>query len=367
MKTVAEVIAFLERLAPPALAADWDNVGLLLGRRTAEVKRVLTCLTVTPESASDAIDSQAELVVSHHPVLFKAVRKLTDATLEGRTLLTLARAGVAVYSPHTAFDNCPGGINDTLARRIGVVDTVPLVRGSGPAECKVVVFVPEQDLQRVMASVFAAGAGRIGQYSECSFRLAGTGTFFGSESTNPAVGQKGRHEEVPELRLEVLCRETDVPAVVAAVRNAHSYEEPALDVYPLRPGPAATGEGRIGTLPGPLTLEAFAARVRAELHCGPVQVVGDPAKTVRRVAIVCGAGGSFLSEAIQAQADVLLTGEARFHDYLEAAGRGPGMVLPGHFATERLGAEELARLIAAEFPELNAVASTSEIDPVRWL
>jgi dinuclear metal center YbgI/SA1388 family protein len=367
MTTVADVTAFLGRLAPLNLAAEWDNVGLLLGEGTAEVRRVLTCLTVTPESAHEAIHSGAQLIVSHHPILFKPVRRLSDATPEGRTLLALARAGVAVYSPHTAFDNSRDGINDLLARRLCPGDIAPLNRHSAAAECKVVVFVPEQDLQTVMRSLFDAGAGRIGQYRECSFRLPGTGTFYGMESSNPTVGQRGRREEVGEFRLEVVCPATTLSAVVAAARKAHSYEEPAIDVYPLHPGPSATGEGRLGTLASEVALAEFAAAVRVALGCGPVQVVGDPTRPIRRVAVVCGAGGTFVEEAIRGGADALLTGEARFHDYLEAKARGLALVLPGHFATERLGARELANRIAGEFPELDVAPSVSETDPVSWV
>jgi dinuclear metal center YbgI/SA1388 family protein len=366
MATVADVASFLERFAPLELAADWDNVGLLLGERTAVVRRVLTCLTVTPESAAEAVETSTQMIVSHHPVLFKAVRRLTDATPEGRMLLALSRAGVAIYSPHTAFDNARDGINETLARRIGLNERVPLRRGASVGECKVVVFVPEQDLQSVLNSVFGAGAGRIGQYHECSFRANGTGTFFATEATNPAVGQKGRREEVVEHRLEVVCPESAVAAVVAAARRAHSYEEPAIDVYPLQPRLAVLGEGRVGILTQPMPLATFAAAVRRELKSGPVQVVGDLGRPVRRVAIACGAGGSFLGEAIRAGADVLLTGEARFHDYLEARACGLALVLPGHYATERLGAEDLAVRIAAEFRDLEVMASTREADPVGW-
>jgi dinuclear metal center YbgI/SA1388 family protein len=366
MTTVADVVGFLEEIAPPNLAADWDNVGLLLGERGTAVRRALTCQTVTPESAAEAIDTGAQLVVSHHPVLFKAVRRLSDATPEGKMLLALARAGIAVYSPHTAFDNCRNGINELLARRVGLAEVVPLKRGSEAPECKLVVFVPEQDLQQVMSSVFAAGAGRIGQYRECGFRLAGTGTFFGSELSNPTVGQRGRREEVSEYRLEVVCPEGAVGKVLAAARSAHSYEEPAIDVYPLRPRAAVTGEGRVGVLPRELPLGEFAAAVRSALQCGPVQVVGELNRAVRRVAIACGAGGSFLGDALRSGADVFLTGEARFHDYLDARSRGISLVLPGHFATERPGVEELARRIAAAFPGVEAVASTREADPAGW-
>jgi hypothetical protein len=230
------------------------------------------------------------------------------------------------------------------------------------------VFVPADDLGRVSDAAFAAGAGRIGQYRECSFRLHGTGTFFGEDAANPAVGRKGRREEVAEWRLEVLCPASAVDAVVAAVRKAHSYEEPAYDVYPLRPAATATvGEGRIGRLPGSVPLDAFAAAARTALGGGPVQVVGEPGRVVSRVGVACGAAGEFLADAARAGADVFVTGEVRFHDCLAARQRGVALVLPGHYATERFAVEELAAWLVERFPGLDAAASTAETDPLRWV
>jgi dinuclear metal center YbgI/SA1388 family protein len=280
-------------------------------------------------------------------------------------LLSLARAGVAVYSPHTAFDNSHGGINDAIARRLGLADLAPLRRGEGPRQCKVIVFVPDRDLARVSDAMFAAGAGHIGEYSDCSFRLAGTGTFFGAEASSPTVGQKGRREDVSEWRLEVVCPEASVEAVVAAMRKAHSYEEPAYDVYPLRPAASRLGEGRIGRLPAPQPLAGLARSVKAALGAGIVQTVGDTAAPVQRVAIVCGAGGEFLHDAVRARADVLLTGEMRFHDYLAAQAQGLALVLPGHYATERFGVEELAARLQGRWKDVEAWASRHERDPVR--
>src|SRR5262245_35350223 len=245
MLTVAAVVAYLDQFAPRHLAASWDNVGLLLGDRAAPVTRIMTCLTVTPASAAEAVAEKVNLIVTHHPVLFRPVQRLTADTAEGRMLLALIQAGVAVYSPHTAFDNTRDGINDSLARRLGLTEVSPLRRRGGPGQCKIVVFVPESDLNRVADAMFAAGAGNIGQYSQCSFRLLGTGTFFGSDATNPTIGQKGRREEVSEWRLEAVCPESAVDQVSAAVRRAHSYEEPAFDIYPLRAGLSSQGEGRI--------------------------------------------------------------------------------------------------------------------------
>jgi dinuclear metal center YbgI/SA1388 family protein len=367
MVTVAGIVDFLERFAPLHLAADWDNVGLLLGDRGAAVERIMTCLTVTPEVAAEAVKAKVQLLVTHHPVLFRGVKRLTTANHEGRMLLSLIQAGLSVYSPHTAFDNTTDGINDALARQLGLTDVVPLRRREAPGQCKVVVFVPDADLARVSDAMFAAGAGHIGQYSECSFRLGGTGTFFGSEAAKPTVGQKGRREEVSEWRLEVVCPAAAVSNVVAALRKAHSYEEPAYDVYPLQPVRSALGDGRVGRLPRAMPLDKLARTVKTSLGAGKVQVVGEADRPVERVAIVCGAGGEMLSDVFRVRADVFLTGEMRFHDYLSAQAQGLALCLAGHYATERFGIEKLSARLQEQWPELQVWASRRERDPVRWV
>lgn len=378
MSTVASVAEYLDRFAPRHLAAEWDNVGLLLGESSAAVERIMTCLTVTPESAAEAIAGRANLIVTHHPILFRGAKRLTDATAEGRMLLGLVRAGVAVYSPHTAFDNTRGGINELLTHRLALTDVAPLRRpppssppvpggDEGGGQMKVVVFVPDKDLNRVADALFAAGAGRIGEYRECSFRLAGLGTFFGSDAANPTIGQKGRREEVNEWRLEAVCPAKGVEAVVAAIRRSHSYEEPAFDIYPLHAPSSGRGEGRLGVLPRSQPLSELAAAVKTALQASAVQIVGDLQRPVQRVAIACGAGGEMLSDAVRARADVFLTGEMRFHDYLRARAEGVALILPGHYASERCGIEELAEHLRLQFPQLHVWASEHETDPVQWI
>jgi dinuclear metal center YbgI/SA1388 family protein len=403
MIPLSAILEYLEELAPLDQAAEWDNVGLLLGDRDAPIQQIMTCLTVTPESASEAVAENAQLIVTHHPILFRPIQRMTSATVEGRMLLGLAKAGVAVYSPHTAFDNAAGGINNLLAQKLGLKDVAVLRGRAEPSKFKIVVFVPETDLARVSDALFAAGAGEIGQYSQCSFRIAGTGTFFGSAAANPTVGQKGRREDVAEWRLEVVCPAEKIEGAIAALRKAHSYEEPAFDVFPLRsltprpspgvpgvgsqrpaavvPGemserPAAAppgkakatlGEGRIGRLARAQSLAELVQNVKSILCAGPVQVIGEMDRQVETVAIACGAGGEFLHDAVRAKADVLLTGEARFHDYLAAQAAGLALVLPGHYATERFGVETLAERLQSRWLELSVWASRREGDPVGWV
>ena len=365
MPTISDICSFLDQLAPRSLAAEWDNVGLLLGDGGVVVDRILTCLTLTPVVVAEAIEERANLIVTHHPILFRGAKPLSTETAEGRLLWPLARAGVAVYSPHTAFDNTVGGINDSIARRLSLADVIPLRARDGARQYKVVVFVPDSDLGKVSDAMFAADAGVIGQYEQCSFRIAGTGTFFGTESTNPTVGARGRREDVSEWRLEVICPEANLGGVVAAMRAAHSYEEPAFDVYPLKALPGGSGDGRVGNLPAAVTLAALAQTIKSELRASGVQVIGDVNRPVRRVAIACGAAGEFLTDAVRAKADIFLTGEMRFHDYLRAETDGIALILPGHYATERPGVQELAIRLQQAFPALTTWASRRETDPVH--
>ena len=364
MPTVAEIATYLEKFSPSCLAAEWDNVGLLLGDPAEAVERVMTCLTITADVVEEAIRERANLIVSHHPILYRGVKKLSATSPDGKLVLPLARAGIAVYSPHTAFDNCPGGINDSLCTALGVVNPVPLRPVNGPRQCKLVVFVPDTDLAKVSDAIFAAGAGVIGNYTECSFRLAGKGTFFGSDAANPVVGQKGRREDVDEWRLEVVVPESLIAPVVAAMRKAHSYEEPAFDVYPLTPGKSG-GEGRIGELAQPATLGELAARVKQALKAASVQVCGDLSRTVRKLAVACGAAGEYLMDSIRSDADVFLTGELRFHEVLMARDAGLAVLLPGHHATERPGVELLAERLGRDWPALTVWASRAERDPLQ--
>ena len=366
MKAVVDLLMWLENFAPSRLAETWDNVGLLWGDPGSLIEKVMTCLTVTPEVADEAIAEGAGLIVSHHPVLFKPVKSITmrGGDPQAMFLWKLARANVAIASPHTAFDNTNGGINDFLAERLGLVDVGPLKESPTKSRCKVVVFTPESDRDAVMSAAFGAGAGNIGDYRECSYRSAGMGTFFGDETTDPAVGRKGIREQVEEWRLEFVAEEPDVRRVLNAIRQAHSYEEPAIDVYPLRGEADGPGVGRIGRLKEPESLHTFARRVATMLQSPGTQFVGDPDRVIERVAIVCGAGDDFLRDAA-GKADVLLTGEARFHRAFEAQSLRVALIVAGHHATERPGVEMLADRIARQFADLTVWASRREVDPFQ--
>src|SRR5262245_55052355 len=281
------------------------------------------------------MERRAGLVVTHHPVLFRPGKRLTTDDAQAAMLLDLIAARIAVYSPHTAYDSAADGINEQLARRLGLTSIEPLRPLPGPARCKIVCFVPRANLAAVQEALWTGGAGVIGEYSKCSFVLDGMGSFEGSAASNPTVGEAERFETVAASRVEVVCPERLVPEALRRLGAAHPYEEPAYDIYPLKPDNPRRGSGRIGLLPAPHPLADFVALVKAKLMISEVPFTGDGRQPISRVAIACGSGGEFLSAAIGKKCDVLLTGEARFHTSLEARAAGIGLVLAGHYATER--------------------------------
>ena len=366
MTSISEISAWMERFAPKRLGASWDNLGLLLGDPASLIGRLMTCLTVSAETAREAIDEGAGLIVSHHPILFRPVQQIRADREDSAVVWSLAKAGIGVYSAHTAFDNTEGGINDGLAIRLGLSDVRPLRKGEGGSVFKVAVYATRSDRDAVLEAAFRAGAGRLGKYGECSFSSVGIGTFTGDEDTNPTIGTPGIRERVREWKVEFLCPGDRLGAVLASVRSAHSYEEPAIDVLPMHGMPAGPGEGRVGSLDGAIPLGEFAERVRSALKIPAVQVVGDRDRPLRKVAVACGAAEEFLKDADRVGADVLVTGEARYHRAIEARSRGVAMILAGHHATERPGVEDLAELLRRAFPNLKVWPSRRETDPLWW-
>jgi len=361
---MSEVCAVLERIAPLRLAQSWDNVGLLAGDHRAAVRRVLLCIDLTHAVVQEAVARRVELVVAYHPPIFRPITRMlghsggTDAHV-----FRCVAAGIAVYSPHTALDAAEGGTNDVLAGLCGARETQPIEYESGGSpQCKVVVFVPQEAADRVAAAMFEAGAGHIGDYERCSFRLAGEGTFCGSESTNPTIGQAGRFERVAELRIECVAPQAALPAVVRAIRGSHPYEEPAFDIYLLTAEPVG-GIGRVGQLPRPTTLGALAKRLRRAAPATCVQLVGEAARSVRRVVVCVGAAGSLPFKLPLRPDDAIVTGEIRHHDGLTIQRLGCTAIALGHWASERPVLAALAARLAQALPQIKAEVADHDRDP----
>ncbi|MBW3623225.1 MAG: Nif3-like dinuclear metal center hexameric protein [Armatimonadetes bacterium] len=355
--TVRDALRVLREFAPEEWAEEWDNVGLQFGREDAPLRRAMTCLDVTEETVEAARQAQADLIVAHHPMLFRPPKTLREDRAEGRLIAALIRADLAFYAAHTNVDVAPGGTNDVLADALGVTATRPLLPGPKQRQYKLAVFTPPEAVPAVIEAAARAGAGVIGNYSHCTFRAPGTGTYLPWEGANPYAGEIGRLEEAREDRLEVIVPERRLAATLEAVRAAHPYEEMAYDLYPLEnPGPPL-GLGRIGTLSEAMSLDAFAAHVCDRLDAGYVDVTrgNDP---VRRVAVCGGSCGKFIEAAHGAGADVFVTSEIGHHQKLLARSLGLSLVEASHAATERPVVPAMARVLREALPGLEVLERT---------
>ena len=364
---VADVCDAMEAIAPCGLAQEWDNVGLLVGDPSARVRRVLTCIDLTPDVVDEAIKKKADVVMAYHPPLFKPVARLrADSHGTDAVVFRCIKHGIAIYSMHTALDAADGGTNDVIAELCGCKETEPLetIGEPGVDECKLVVFVPKENVEAVAGAMFEAGAGHIGDYSHCSYRLAGRGTFLGGASTRPAIGKRGRLEQIDEIRLETIVPTKRLPQVVSAMTRANPYDEPAFDIYPLKPRPTR-GIGRIGELSKPSTLSRLAKRLKRSTQAACVQTVGLNNCDVSRVVIVVGAAGSLPFKIPLAPNDCIVTGEIRHHDALTIDRAGCTAIALGHWASERPVLAPLTTRLRERLPGIAIEVSSGDHDPFR--
>lgn len=346
MIRVGDIAQIVESIAPPSLAEDWDNCGLQVGNPEAKVRRVLVALTPLPEVFEEAEEVGADLLLLHHPLIFSPIENLDTGAYPGNLLARAIRGDTSVYAAHTSYDAAPGGVSVALAGALGLRDPLEVLSPRGELR-KIVVFVPEENADEVADALARAGAGVIGDYTHCTFRAPGTGTFLGGEDTDPYLGQRGRLERVSELRLETVVPAHAARCAIAAAKAAHPYEEVALDVYPIGGHPEDCGYGRVGALPQPLTSGELSEHVSGTLGF-PARLVADPrpGEKIERVAVLGGSGGSFVREAAASGADAYITGDLDYHDALLAESLGLTAIDAGHAATELPALEPLARRLA---------------------
>lgn len=348
--TLGEVTSLLEGWFPPERADEWDAVGLVCGDPDAEVRRILLAVDPVTAVAEEALESGAQLVVTHHPLLLKGVHGVGATTPKGRVVHRLIQGGCGLFAAHTNADSPAGGVSESLALALGLQDPRPLERDPGAPLDKIVVFVPVEAAAEVRDALTRAGAGRIGAYDQASFSSTGTGRFRPLEGAAPAVGEVGRSEEVEEARVETVAPRHLRDEVIAAVRAAHPHEEPAFDVVELaRLEDATRGSGRVGELAREMTLRDFASLVDQVLPATAhgVRVAGDPDQRVQTVA-VCGGAGDFLLDRVRALGvDVYLTSDLRHHPASELREHGaPALVDVSHWAAESTWLPVLHRRLA---------------------
>lgn len=366
MANVGDILKELETWAPPSLAESWDNVGLLAGDARQTVTRALTALDITPAVCAEAARAGAQIVVSHHPVIFHPL-KAVRADGESAAVWALARAGLSAICMHTNLDIASGGVNDALLDAAGLPAGGVLLETGAFAFQKITVFVPRSHAQTVREALARAGAGRVGAYDGCAFETDGRGFFRPLDGAHPFIGTPGSPEQVDEVRVEAVCDARLVPAAVAAMKAAHPYEVPAYDIFDDAALRVPYGLGRLVRLHEPLPLSAFAAQVKQKLGAPCVALHAAPcAQAAQTVAVCSGAwDGELTAAAARAGADTVLTGEIKHSDTLAAVQAGLSVVAAGHFATEHPICAALAARLGQAFPGVAFTVAESSRDTAQ--
>ncbi|HHV08068.1 MAG TPA: Nif3-like dinuclear metal center hexameric protein [Firmicutes bacterium] len=358
------VANLIEKLAPRHLAEDWDNVGWQVGDSRNQVTTVLVSLDPSPGALTKAEQLGAQLLVTHHPLFFRPLKHLRLDLPSEQLVAKFLRANIGVYSAHTNLDKASKGTSDVLAQKLGLINNEILAPDQGQKLYKLVSFVPSSHVENVRQALAAAGAGWIGNYSHCTFQVAGTGTFMPLEGTKPYIGHQGTMEYVDELRLETVVPEENLGKAVSRLLSAHPYEEVAYDIYPLAREGRSYGLGLVGELPQSMSLTEFAKTVKKVLGLPSVNVVGDENKQITRVAVCGGSGSSLIGRAKFVGADVLVTGDVKYHDALEAELIGLSVVDGGHDGTENPVVLMLANYLADKLNDRQVDVHTYIAPPV---
>ena len=368
MPTAADIVASLNRWAPEAQKADFDNVGLQVGDPSREVTRVIVALDLTPEVIDEAVASGAEMIVTHHPLLFKPLKKLVPDGFVPALAFRLAQENIAFAAIHTNLDAQFGGVSFALAGLLGLESVTTLAPEAGMLK-KLVVFAPQTHAAGVRKAMAEAGAGQIGDYKDCSFSASGEGRFRATDAATPHVGARGEVHVEPEVRIEVLVERWTLGAVVRAMKEAHPYEEVAYDVYAVEQSSRTIGYGAVGTLPEPLALDAFLARVASGTEAEVLRYSAAPEAVISRVAVCGGSGMSFFGAALASGADAFVTGDVTYHRFfepLDARGRSRmALIDAGHYETEWVTERLLAEHIAGAFPDLHVSRTRTRTSPVQ--
>ena len=332
---VFDIAKIMEELAPSASAEKWDNVGLLLGDYSHLVKKIMVCLDVTRNLVDEAISKNADLIITHHPLIFEPLKNIRINDYQGELIHLLIKNNMSVYCAHTNLDKAEYGTDYALAYRLGLQEISALsVEESAQKLYKIAVFIPEGHERKVFEEMAAAGAGHIGNYSHCSFNSSGIGTFLPLEGTNPFIGQIGSIESTKEIRLEMLVPHGKLDDVVNAMIKAHPFEEVAYDVYHLENRTYNNGLGRIGILPKRTKLGNFLKHLCSLLNINRIDMSGDLDKEILKVAVCAGSGADMAISAKNSGAELFVTGEIKYHKALELKSLGMPFVAAGHYATE---------------------------------
>ena len=361
---IRNLIQELEQWCPPSLQESYDNCGLMVGDPNQEIKGVLVCLDITEAVLLEAKAKNCNVIISHHPLIFSGLKSLTGKNLVERCVMQAIKMDIALYAMHTNLDNVQFGVNVKIAEKLGLKNARILLPKQGLLN-KLVVFVPKDHIAAVSDAVFAAGAGQIGNYDECSFRAEGTGTFKPNDKANPFAGEIGKREQAEEFKLEVLVPNHALSSVLSAMKAAHPYEEVAYDVIALKNKHQDLGAGMIAELEQEESEQDFLKRVKENLSAAYIRHTDLLNKKVKKIAF-CGGSGSFLlPSAIAAGADVFVSADFTYHKFFDADGK---ILIAdvGHFEIEQFTGEIIAEFVAQKFSTFAACLADKQKNPVNY-
>ena len=364
MVKIKEIANCFETTAPSALQQSSDNTGLLVGDPDAEVDSALITLDVTVEVVEEAIQHKCGLIISHHPLIYSGLKKLTGRNNTERAVIKAIKNDVAVYAAHTNIDSAKGGVSAKICEKLGLINTRVLQPVSGQLK-KLVTFIPFDAAEKVREAVFAAGAGHIGNYDWCGYNIEGTGSFRGDALTNPFVGERGKVHFEKEIRFETIFPGWLQSGIVQALLAAHPYEEVAYDIYPLENQLENAGMGMVGELPLPVNEQEFLNTLKTVFGCGCIKHTALKGENVSKVAVCGGAGSSMLKEALKAKADFFVSADFKYHQFFDAEGK---IVIAdiGHFESEQFTKELFYEVLVKNFPKFAVRISEVNTNPVFY-
>ncbi len=363
---IKALVQILEKIAPPQYQEVYDNAGLIVGNPATDITGVLVCLDSTEAVILEAIERGCNVVVAHHPIVFKGLKKLNGKNYVERTVLLAIKNDVAIYAIHTNLDNMlHNGVNTKIAEKLGLTN-LKILAPKRQILTKLTTFAPISDSQKVLDALYAAGAGNIGHYENCSFRTEGIGSFKPVGTANPHIGTLNEVEEVAEHRLEVIFPSHLERVILAALRAAHPYEEVAFYVQSLENAHQEVGAGIVGELLEPMTEMGFLEFLKTTMQAGIVRFTAPLSKNVKHVAICGGAGSFLLPQAIGSGADVFVTADFKYHEFFDADGR---ILIAdiGHFESEQYTIELLIDVLRKEKPDLEIFSTSILTNPVNYL
>jgi dinuclear metal center YbgI/SA1388 family protein len=364
MPRIKEIAGVIERLAPLALQEDYDNSGLVLGSPDEEVDACLICLDVTEDIVDEAITRSIPMIISHHPVIFNKINRITGSNITERIIIKAIRAGISIYSAHTNLDSVDKGVSYILGLRLGLKGMRVLRKSKGLLR-KLVTFCPTGQAENVRQAIFEAGGGHIGNYDSCSFNTSGFGTFRGNDETNPYVGEPGKLHVEEEVRIETIFPFYLEREVIRALLQAHPYEEVAYDIYGLENEYDRAGMGIMGELPEMMEETEFLQMLKVALNIPCIRHSKLTGRKVKKVSL-CGGSGSFLiPDALKQKADFFITGDIKYHQFQLAAGE---IVIAdiGHFESEQFTCGLLAEELKKNFPNFAIQISEKPVNPVNY-